>query len=252
MKTAAIILAAGKGTRMYQSGEVSLNRNSVKDIRQQKKQYMQVHGYPIVYYALKAFEEAGIDQLILVTGAEDVEYCRTRIVETYHINRVTHILSGGKERYDSVMAGLQAVAEDTDYILIHDGARPCVTGSLIQRCLAEAQQYGTSVAAVPVKDTIKRGDAEGFAVDTLVRSELYQVQTPQTFAAGLIREAYGALALDNASGITDDAMVVERYTDARMKLTLGDYRNIKVTTPEDMLLAEVFLAELLQKSEKKC
>ena len=204
---------------------------------------MHVGGYPIVYYALKAFEQAGIDQLILVTGAEDVEYCRSEIVEKYQMERVTHILAGGKERYDSVMAGLEAVAADVDYVLIHDGARPCVSQGVIARSLEDVQKYQTAVAAVPVKDTIKRGNAEGFAVDTPNRSELYQVQTPQTFALGLIRQAYEKMKQDQgAVGITDDAMVVERYTDTRIRLTEGDYRNIKVTTPEDLMLAEVFLA----------
>ena len=191
----------------------------------------------------KDLDQAGIDQLILVTGADDVEYCSSQIVEKYHIEKVTHILSGGKERYDSVMAGLEAVASDTDYVLIHDGARPCVTRDMIQRCLEDVQKYDTAVAAVPVKDTIKRGDAEGFAVDTPNRSELYQVQTPQTFSLELIRRAYDGMKQDgSACGITDDAMVVERYTDTRIRLTRGDYRNIKVTTPEDLMLAELFLA----------
>ncbi len=242
MKTAAILLAAGKGTRMYQGMKEQADR-PLTDIRQQKKQYMQVAGYPIIYYALKAFEQAGIDQLILVTGAEDVEYCRSEIVEKYEIERVTHILAGGKERYDSVMAGLEAAEADVDYVLIHDGARPCVSQEVIRRCLEEVEQYRTAVAAVPVKDTIKRGDLEGFAVDTPDRSGLYQVQTPQTFELGLIRQAYQSMKLDKeASGITDDAMVVERYGDARIRLTEGDYKNIKVTTPEDLILAEAFLS----------
>lgn len=244
MKTAAIILAAGKGTRMYQG--IKQNKQQLAfsvDTRQQKKQYMHVAGYPIVYYALKAFEQAGVDQLILVTGAEDVEYCRNEIVEKYHIERVTHILAGGKERYDSVMAGLEAVDPEVDYLLIHDGARPCVSRKVIERCLEDVQKYKTAVAAVPVKDTIKRGDQAGFAVDTPNRSELYQVQTPQTFALALIRQAYENMKQEKeAVGITDDAMVVERYTDTRIRLTEGDYRNIKVTTPEDLMLAEVFLS----------
>ncbi len=242
MKTAAIVLSAGKGTRMYQGMAGMQECHSPADRRQQKKQYMHVGGYPIVYYALKAFEQAGIHQLILVTGAEDVEYCRSEIVEKYGLEQVTHILPGGKERYDSVMAGLDAVASDVDYVLIHDGARPCVTRDVILRCLKEVQQFGTAIAAVPVKDTIKRGDCHGFAVDTLNRSELYQVQTPQTFALDIIRQAYNNMKLDGeAVGITDDAMVVERYTDTRIRLTRGDYQNIKVTTPEDLILAEVFL-----------
>ncbi len=243
MKTAAIVLAAGKGTRMYQGMQKNMGEiSAAADTRQQKKQYMHVAGHPIVYYALNAFQQAGIDQIILVTGAEDVEYCRSEIVEKYHIGRVTHILAGGKERYDSVMAGLKAVDQDVDYVLIHDGARPCVSQEMIARCLDEVQKYKTAVAAVPVKDTIKRGDQEGFAVDTPNRSELYQVQTPQTFALGLILQAYENMKQDKeAAGITDDAMVVERYTDTRIRLTEGDYRNIKVTTPEDLMLAEVFL-----------
>lgn len=243
MKTAAIVLAAGSGKRMYESGMQDILAKTGAAAEPIKKQYMEVNGYPILYYSLKAFAEAGVDEIILVTGESDIPYCREQIVEKYEIPRVSAIVAGGRERYHSVMNGLQAVTE-ADYVLIHDGARPCVTQEMIARCLQDVQQYDSAVAAMPVKDTIKRADAEGIVIDTPLRSELYLIQTPQTFSYELVQFAYDALARDTeAVGITDDAMVVERYTDRKIRLTRGDYRNIKVTTPEDLLLAEAFLVK---------
>lgn len=226
-KVAAIVLAAGSGKRMHSSV---------------KKQYMELLGYPVIYYSLLAFEKYGIDQIVLVTGAEDIEYCQEHIVKRYGFQKVNQIIAGGKERYHSVMEGLKAV-KDADYVLIHDGARPCLTPAVIARCIQDARQYGACVAAVPSKDTIKIADEEGFAAQTPPRSLVYLIQTPQAFSMELIQRAYETMQQSDLTGITitDDAMVVERFTNERVKLTEGDYENIKVTTPEDLSTAEMFL-----------
>lgn len=226
-KVAAIVLAAGSGKRMHSSV---------------KKQYMELLGYPVIYYSLLAFEKYGVDQIVLVTGAEDIEYCQEHIVKRYGFQKVNQIVAGGKERYHSVMEGLKVV-EDADYVLIHDGARPCLTPAVIARCIQDAGQYGACAAAVPSKDTIKIADEEGFAAQTPPRSQVYLIQTPQAFSMELIQRAYETMKQSDLTGITitDDAMAVECFTNERVKLTEGDYENIKVTTPEDLSTAEMFL-----------
>ncbi len=224
---AAVVLAAGLGKRM----------NSTVP-----KQFMELAGRPMITYALEAFEKSPVDQVVLVAGAEELEYCRREIVSAWGFRKVTGVVAGGKERYHSVYEGLKAL-EDCAYVLIHDGARPLVDESIIRAALGGAREYGACVVGMPVKDTIKVSDAEGFAVQTPDRSALWQVQTPQAFAYRLVREAYDRLMAQPAlqKGITDDAMVVESLTGERVKLILGSYKNMKVTTPEDMEIAEVFL-----------
>lgn len=231
-KTAAIILAAGQGKRMHSAVA---------------KQFLLLNEKPLIYYSLKAFEESGVDVMILVTGQEEISYCQEEIVEKYGFGKVAKIVAGGKERYHSVYAGLSALSgilPEDGFVLIHDGARPMLTQEIIARTRAAACEYGACVAAMPVKDTIKVADEKGFAAATPDRSTLWQIQTPQAFTYGLIRQAYEKLLSDERfqQGITDDAMVVEAMTSEKVKLVEGSYENIKVTTPEDMRIAECFLA----------
>lgn len=223
----AIVLAAGRGTRME------------SDVQ---KQYMEVGGKPLLFYALDAFEKSPADEVILVTGKGEVEYCRKEIVERFGFSKVRKIVEGGKERYHSVYEGLKA-AVDCDYVLIHDGARPCVTRTIIEDAIAGARKYEACVIGMPVKDTIKIADREEFAKSTPDRSRLWMIQTPQAFTYGLIYGAYTKLLQleENQLGITDDAMVVESMTDQKVKLVQGSYDNIKVTTPGDILVARVLL-----------
>lgn len=149
-------------------------------------------------------------------------------------------LSDNKKRLDDVKGCCRMSGED--YIFIHDGARPCITAQIICNCMQDVMKYKACVAAVPVKDTIKVADKAGMSVNTPDRSTLWQIQTPQVFEAGLIKEAYDRLYNDMTAGnITDDAMVVEHYMDRTVKMTMADYKNIKVTTPEDMDIARIFL-----------
>lgn len=227
MKTVAVVLAAGKGSRMNTAV---------------KKQYMEIKGKPVICHSIAAFEQAGIDEIVLVTGKDDIEWCQREIVQANHFERVTKIVAGGKERYDSVYAALQVIS-DADYILIHDGARPCVSTEVIWRTIEAAKETGASVAAVPVKDTIKVVNAEGIAVDTPDRSTLWSVQTPQTFAADVIHQAYEKMYREKPEylKITDDAMVVEYFSTRKVKIVMGDYCNIKITTMDDIPSAEQYL-----------
>lgn len=230
-KDTAIILAAGQGKRMNAAVQ---------------KQYLLIQGYPVLYYSMKAFEESIVDDIVLVTGAEEMEYCKKEIVERYGFRKVKKIVAGGKERYHSVYEGLKA-AEKTDYVLIHDGARPFVTGEIIARTLEGARVHGACVAGMPVKDTIKLIDEEGFTESTPDRNTVWMVQTPQTFSYPLILEAYRELIEQEKAGaqikVTDDAMVLETMSRKPTKLVEGSYENIKITTPSDLQIAESFCRE---------
>lgn len=222
-KVTAIVLAGGKGERMGKG---------------QKKQYMPLEGYPLLYYSLKAFQDSPVDEIILVTNEE--AYCREEILLKYHIDKVKKIVPGGKERFQSVYNALLE-AGDSDYVLIHDGARPFVTQKIILRCIREVKVYQACVVGMPAKDTVKIADGEGFASHTPERSCVYLVQTPQAFSYTLILRAYRKVIEEQVSGITDDGMAVEYLQEKKVKLIEGSYQNIKITTPEDLLTAQVFL-----------
>lgn len=228
MKYTAVILAAGKGSRMNSGIQ---------------KQYMELGGFPLIYYALNAFERSRVDDIILVTGQEEVDYCRTEIIEKFQFRKVHQIISGGDERYLSVFRGLCA-AESTDLVLIHDGARPFVTDDIIERTIQSTLQYGSGIAAVPVKDTVKIADDKQFAVQTPSRDHVWMMQTPQTFLYSLIKPAYEKVIEQRIQNITDDAMVLELALGRSVKLVKGSYRNIKITTPEDMEIAEIFVKKI--------
>ncbi len=227
----AIVLAAGAGRRMEQNIP---------------KQYLLLKGKPLVYYALKAFTDSSVDEIILVVAPGEIDYCAREIVEKYHIKKVSHIVEGGSERYHSVYQGLKVVGGD--YVLIHDGARAFVTQDIIKRGMDGAKQYKACVTGMPVKDTIKLVDDAGNAMETPPRDRLWMIQTPQCFSYQLVKQAYEALMqLDNIT-VTDDAMVVETMTSQKVKLIQGSYENIKVTTPEDLLIGESILEQ--RKNEK--
>ena len=230
-RTAAIVLAAGRGSRM---------KSKIQ------KQYLLLKEKPVLYYSLKAFEESFIDEIILVTGEEEIEYCRKEIVEKYGFTKVSHIVTGGKERYHSVFCGLQALT-DCDYVFIHDGARPFVTEQILERAYETVQKEHACVVGMPVKDTIKLADENGFAKETPRRDLLWMIQTPQVFSYALVKTAYASFLereqelLAQGIKMTDDAMVVETFTDTGIRLVEGSYENIKITTPEDLRIAEALL-----------
>ena len=224
-KYAAIVLAAGSGKRM----------NS-----QVHKQYLIIQDRPVLYYSLKEFEDSAVDEIVLVVGKGEEEFCRREIVDKYGISKVKAIVEGGKERYHSVFEGLKQTS-DADYVLIHDGARPFVNQDIIRRCMLEVPEYQAWVVGMPVKDTIKIADEGGYAKQTPDRKNVWMIQTPQTFSYALIYEAYEEMLKTEDAAITDDAMVLERIKGKKSKLIEGSYRNIKITTPEDLLIANVYL-----------
>ena len=228
-KNIAIVLSAGRGSRMH------------SDI---PKQYMELCGMPVIAWSLKAFQEFDpVDEIILVTSPEDIEYCRCEIIEKYRYDKVRRIVPGGEERYLSVWEGLKAAGEilgDEDresVIFIHDGARPMIDRPILERALRCALEHSACVVGMPVKDTIKIADEEGFAQQTPDRRLLWQVQTPQVFSFSLVYNAYRKLIEDGVTAVTDDAMVVELESSVRVKLVEGSYRNLKITTPEDIAIA---------------
>lgn len=235
-KITAIVLAAGQGKRMN---------------TQVAKQFLILQDKPIIYYSLKAFDDSSVDEIILVTGKEQVDYCKEKIVEEYHFRKVTKVIEGGRERYDSVYNAL-VNADSSDYVLIHDGARPFITIELIENIIFNVKKNKACIIGTPVKETIKVVNTEGYITDTPNRSTLWAAQTPQAFDYSLIKKAYDLLYTDTCKdmiGITDDAMVYEKYLKKPVKMLMGDYNNLKLTTPEDLILAEEIIKLVL--CEKK-
>ena len=226
MRTTAIVLAAGQGKRMG------------SDVH---KQYLLLRDKPVIYYALKAFEDSRIDDIVLVVGAGEETFCRNEILDRYGFRKIKAIVEGGRERYHSVENGIQAICWSCDYILIHDGARPFVEEAILTRVYETVQKTKACVAAMPVKDTIKIADEEGCVQSTPDRSFIWMVQTPQVFERSLITRAYSELMRQSYIKVTDDATVVEQVLGTKIKLVEGSYENIKITTPEDMEIARIFL-----------
>lgn len=236
MKAVAIVLAAGSGKRM---------RSEVA------KQYMLLRGKPVLYYALKAFEDSAVDEVVLVTASRQLQYCREEIVDHYGFQKVKQIVEGGRERYHSVYAGLCAVP-DCDYVLVHDGARPFVSAGMIESILRQMDKEQAVVVGMPSKDTVKLADADGYVNETPNRKNVWMIQTPQAFHYPLLKKAYERLfeagekfLAQKGIQVTDDAMVLEQFLgDVRIRLTEGSYENIKITTPEDLFMAERILGNL--------
>lgn len=230
-KTVAVVLAAGAGKRMH------------SDVQ---KQYLLLQDRPVIYYALKTFQDSFVDEIVLVVGQGGIEYCRKEIVEKYRFSKVMQIVEGGRERYHSVANGLNAVKGE-GYVFIHDGARPFLTEEILRRSYEAVKEYHACVVGMPVKDTIKIVDENRFAKMTPNRETVWQMQTPQVFTIALAKEAYENLLINEEEllrqgiRITDDAMVVETLLNHPVKLVEGSYENIKITTPEDLNIARSFL-----------
>lgn len=228
-KCTAIVLAAGQGKRMGTKVQ---------------KQYLEISGKPVLYYSLHAFEQSPIiDEIILVVGENQAEYCQNEIISKYGMNKVKKIVQGGAERYHSVWNGLQEVEGD-GYVFIHDGARPFINEEILNRAYKDVENCKACVIGMPVKDTIKLADSEGFVDETPERSLVWLIQTPQVFECSLVKKAYALLMEQENIQVTDDAMVVEQMLGHKVKLTRGSYENIKITTPEDLDIAEIFVKNL--------
>lgn len=230
-KCSAIVLAAGVGRRMKSDTP---------------KQFMLLEGKPLLYYSLKTFQESFIEDIILVTGSNEIEFCKHEIIEKYGFHKVKAVVPGGKERYHSVYEGLKATG-DCEYVYIHDGARPFVDNEMLKKAYEAVEQVGACVVGVKAKDTVKIADKDGMVAQTPNRDKVWQVQTPQVFRYKAIKEAHEVVMKKNDIAITDDAMVYERAFGKPIKLVEGNYENIKITTPEDMEVAKAFLKKV-QKS----
>jgi 2-C-methyl-D-erythritol 4-phosphate cytidylyltransferase len=201
-----------------------------------KKQFLELAGTPLVGYALKTMEACPVvQQIVIVVGPGEEDYCRGAVVDKLGLNKVAAIVPGGKERQDSVYNGLLALSPDTDIVVVHDGARPLFSLDILQSVIAAAQNHGAAACAVPAKDTVKLADEENFVTRTLPRDHTWLVQTPQAFRYELITEAHRKARVDNFIA-TDDTALVESLG-GQVKLVMGSYDNIKITTVEDLDVA---------------
>lgn len=221
-----IIAAAGMGKRM--GAEIN-------------KQYLVLRDKPILAHTIKKFEDNQyIDEIIVVTRDEEKEYCKTEIINKYSFKKVTHLLAGGEERQDSVYNGLKLVNKQCKIVLIHDGVRPFIKDEEITECIETVIRYEACVIGVPVKDTIKVIDNDNNIINTPIRDTLWAVHTPQAFTYELINRAYEN-AKKHSYTATDDSMLVEKLGH-KVKMIKGSFENIKITTPEDLKVAELLIS----------
>lgn len=222
-KVVAVILAGGKGTRI--GGEIS-------------KQFIEINNKPIIYYTLKSFEKSDkIDEIILVLPKNEISYFRKHILSRFQFN-ISAIVEGGAERQDSVYNALRYI-ERCDIVLIHDGARPFVDREIIEQGIKYAREFGAAAPGVTPKDTIKIKSNEGFSLSTPNREMLIAIQTPQCFRYNLIMDCHEKVK-KNGDCVTDDTMVVEKFNN-KVYIYEGNYKNIKITTPEDLILCNEFV-----------
>lgn len=225
--TGAIIVAAGKGKRM--GTKIS-------------KQFLKLEGKEILAHTLDVFETTEmVDEIIIVTGQEDICYIQEEIVEKYGYQKVKKVVAGGKERQDSVKNGMLALSSPITIVLVHDGVRPFIRKADIEATILQAEQTGACILGVRAKDTIKRCRKDQVVEETPNRNFLWYIQTPQTFRKDILFSAYEKAEADGFYG-TDESSLVER-TGFAVQVVEGHYDNIKITTAEDLLVAKAFLLE---------
>ena len=230
IKTLAIIPSAGLGRRMAGPG---------------RKNYIELLGKPILAHTLGAFEESElVDAVVVVVTPGDERLCQNNIIEAYGLKKVLQVLPGAKDRQGSVRNGLPDVEDPPELIVVHDGARPLVTAGIIDSTIEEARSTGAAIAAVRVKDTIKEVH-DGLVASTPQRDSLWAAETPQAFRADILIKAFRKAETDGFTG-TDESTLVERLG-ARVSIVEGSYENIKITTEEDLLLAERIMRNRMNK-----
>lgn len=223
VKAAAIIAAAGWGKRFGNC----------------KKQFQPLGGKPVIVHSIERFEESpSVGEVVLVVSEDSIRYCHEEIVKKFQFKKITKIVSGGEERQRSVRRGFSSISNETDIVIVHDGVRPFVTVDLIEEAVKEALKSGGAVVAIPVKDTVKES-FEGYIQRTLPRESLWLAQTPQAFRYDVLKRAY-KMSDENGFLGTDESSLVERLG-IRVKLIRGSQMNVKITTEEDLLLAELAL-----------
>lgn len=221
---AGLLVAAGEGRRFGK-----------------RKQYIEVKGKPLIFYSLKALEDSSfVDFFYVVTNEDEVEKCQS-IVRKNKFLKCRGVIAGGKERQDSVRNGLHALPPETKWVLIHDGARPLLSEGIIERCVKAIREGMGVITAVPEVDTVKEVK-EGYVVRTVDRSSIWRVQTPQLFPFSLLKEVHEK-AWQKGVYFTDDAALFE-WAKLPVKVVRGDYRNIKLTYPEDLLVIDFLLGEV--------
>ncbi|HNR03705.1 MAG TPA: 2-C-methyl-D-erythritol 4-phosphate cytidylyltransferase [Bacillota bacterium] len=226
----AIVLAAGKGTRM----NAGMN-----------KQFMLINDKPLLAQTLAAFQScSAIDSIILVAGREELKTCKEQILDVYGFDKVDKLVSGGSERQQSVYNGILELEDDCSIVVIHDGARPILPEGIIEKCIDGAKIYGAVSAGMPAKETIKILNEEGFVQYTPERGKVWVTQTPQAFKRDIIEKAHKMANIKGISG-TDDAFLVE-CMGIKVKMLEGSYENIKITTPEDIILAEAIMRKTVE------
>jgi len=232
MEWGAVVVAAGRGTRMGAADN---------------KPYLKLAGRTVLAHALDAFERcSSVSSIVLVVTSGEQKKA-ARVIEAEGFRKVILIIPGGAERQDSVYVGLDALS--TEGVLVHDAARPLVTSEQIEACCRAAEEHGASALAVPVKDTIKISDGNGFIVATPERRTLWSVQTPQAFGRIELMQAHRQAQEEGATA-TDDAMLLERMG-RKVAIVEGEYANLKITTPEDLPIAELLLARRYGKESMK-
>lgn len=226
----AIVVAAGRSNRF--KGKVS-------------KVLAKIDSKPVIYYSLFALNRhPEIDEIIVVVSPSNIKAI-AGIIRRYKINKAKKIVLGGRARKDSVLQGLKSIGQDTNHVLIHDGARPFINNDIISSLIVAAKISGAAVVGVPVKSTIKRVNPSLWVKETVNRDGLWEIQTPQVFSKSIILKAYRKLG---GSKVTDDAMLVEKIG-IKVKLALGSYSNIKITTPEDLIIAEAILRKVKSRGD---
>jgi len=231
MRVVALIPAAGRGRRMGS---------------EKPKAILPLGGVPLLTHTLQEFEACSqVDEILALVPAGEVPLFADEILRRAGLKKVSRILAGGPERQDSVYLGLKAVGGKADFVIIHDGARPFVSPELIERALSETRRYKAVVVGVPAGDTIKEVSAQREVLRTLERSRLWAIQTPQSFEYGLIAEAHEKAREEGFYG-TDDASLVERLR-IPVRVIEGSRFNLKISTPEDLILGEAILQHLRQK-----
>jgi len=224
-KVTVLVPAAGMGKRMGKAVA---------------KQFLPLGDKPMLAHTLLAFQRSSdIDEIIPILSEDDMEHCLRDVIEAFHITKVRTLVVGGRERQDSVFNGIMKLEGDASVVLVHDGVRPFVTAAMIKECVDLARKGECVAVGVPIKDTIKEVDGQGMVHQTLERSRLWAIQTPQAFPAKLLRKAYEE-AYKHKVTATDDAALAERAGN-KVRVIMGSYENIKITTPEDLVLAEEIL-----------
>lgn len=237
INTAAIITAGGLGKRFDGTGDTL------------PKQFIPLSGKPVIAYSILSFESSKlINEIVIVVPENWVKYTKTEIVDKFDIKKVSKVISGGDERQDSVKIGLRSLSKTPSIVAVHDGVRPLVTVQTIDEVITQAEKTGGAIAAIPATDTIKKSDPEHIIENTLRREDIWFAQTPQAFRYEILKEAFEKASEDGYLG-TDEAELVERLG-KEIKLVKGSKYNIKITTPEDLELGEIFLASSSHRNKR--